>query len=94
MENITKTPYAGWLEMVLREIMERKPVKMGVVMLLEDGEAVSGYYGEVSPMDITMMANHMNLDAMWRIVCANADEILRIGMEMAEKDEEEGSDED
>ena len=94
MENITKTPYAGWLEMVLREIMERKPVKMGVVMLQEDGEAASGYYGEVSPMDITMTANHMNLDAMWRIVCANADEILRIGTEMAEMEEGEGSDDD
>lgn len=94
MENITKTPYAAWLEKVLREIMARKPVKMGVVMLLEDGDAVSGYYGECCPMDISMMANHMNLDAMWRIICANADEILRIGKEMEEMEEEENAGED
>lgn len=88
MDDITKTPYAEWLEQMLREIMARKPVRMAVVMITEKGETVTGYYGDHSPEDIGFMAMHMQFDSIWQLIGANADKIL----EMAQQTEEEEPD--
>lgn len=85
MENVTKTPYAEWLEGMIREIMEHKPVRMGICMVLESGDAMTGYYGECSPEDMAMMAYHFSMDSIWRVLEVNARQLI----EMAQEEEDE-----
>ena len=65
--------------------MERKPVRMGVVLVMEDGEVVTGYYGDHSPEDVARMAYHMNTDSIWQLITANADKIMELAQEMMEE---------
>ena len=92
MDNVTKTPYAAWLEGMIREIMEHRPVRMGVVLVMEDGEVLTGYYGDHSPEDIARMAYHLNMDSLWQLIGVNADQIVRMAKEMEEQ--EDSGDED
>lgn len=93
MDDVKKTPYAEWLEGMIRQIMENKPIRMGIVMVEEDGTVLTGYYGERSPEDIAVMAWHLNMDAIWETVSVNADKILLMGQDLMDAEEEE-TDED
>lgn len=86
-ENVTKTPYAEWLEGMIRTIMEHKPVRMGVCMVLENGEVFTGYYGEHSAEDMAVMAYHIQADSTWKLILANADQIVREAERMGEENE-------
>lgn len=88
MDDVTKTPYAEWLEGMIRGIMEHKPVRMGICMVLENGDAMTGYYGECSPEDMAMMAYHLNMDSIWKVMEVNARQLI----EIAQSEEEEESD--
>ena len=87
MDDITKTPYAEWLEKLLRDIMKRKPIRMGVVLITADGEAVTGYFGDHSPGDVAEMAWHLHTDAIWEVISANADKIVEMAKEMEEPED-------
>lgn len=92
MKNVQETPYARWLEGMIRQIMESKPVRMGMVMVTEDGDTITAYYGDRSSQDIASMAWHMNMDSIWETIGVNADKILQMGadlMEAGENPEEE-----
>lgn len=86
MEDVTKTPYAGFLEMLIKNVVELKPEKIAVTGMMEDGTVFTAVYGDMSPYDLAAMGFHMQADAMFEIVKANAREII----EAAE--EEEGED--
>lgn len=88
MEDIRESPYAEWLEMILRGIMEQKPERIGIVMMLPNGDAATAYWGEVSHMDKMTMANQMTIDGMMDVVMANADQIVEAADEDWEDEDE------
>lgn len=92
MSDVKKTPYAEWLEGMIRQIMEVKPVRMGIVMVAEDGVVLTGYYGDRSHQDIAAMAWHLNMDAIWETVSVNADKLLIMGQDLMESEEDDGDD--
>lgn len=85
MMDVTKSAYAEWLEDVIKDIMEYKPERFGICMLLPDGGTYTNYFGDCGHMDKALMGYTMNLDAVMEVVNANADQIL----EAAESTEEE-----
>lgn len=85
MEDVTKSAYAEWLEEVIKDIMEYKPERLGVCMLLPDGGTYTNYFGDCGHMDKALMGYTMNLDAIMEVTTANADQIL----EAAESADEE-----
>ena len=86
--SIQDTPYAEWLEGMIREVLENKPVRIGIVMITEEGAALTGYYGERTPEEMATMAWHMNMDAVWEMVSVNADKLLIMGQELMEAEED------
>ena len=86
--SIQDTPYAEWLEGMIREVLENKPVRIGIVMITEEGTALTGYYGERTPEEMAAMAWHMNMDAVWEMVSVNADKLLIMGQELMESEED------
>lgn len=87
MNNVTKSPYAEWLEEFIQNIMEHKPQKFGVCILLPDGSTLTSYFGECYHNDKAIMAHTFNLDAIWEVTTANAKEILE-----AAEEEQDGDD--
>ena len=86
-KDITKSPYAEFLEMLCKTIMELKPEKIAVVALMKDGSAFTSSYGDCGPYDLAMMGIHMQADAMMEIVTANAKDIVAAAEEGDEEDE-------
>lgn len=74
--DITKSPYAAFLEMVCKSVMELKPEKIAISALMPDGTAFTAAYGDCGPYDLAMLAFHMQADAIMEIVKANAREIV------------------
>lgn len=87
MEDIRQSPYAEWLEMILRGIMEQKPKQIGVCLVLDDGAAATAYWGDVSHADKLSMSNHMMVDGIYDVMLANADQIVAAAEEQEEEDE-------
>ena len=87
LEDIRQSPYAEWLEMILRGIMEQKPKQIGICMVTDDGAAATAYWGDVSYADKMTMANHMKVDGVMDVVMANADQIVAAAEEQEEDDE-------
>lgn len=76
MQDVTKSPYAEWLEEFIKSVMELEPEKIGVCAILPDGNTMTGYYGECCHQDKAMMGYHMNLDAVMDVTTANAKGII------------------
>ena len=76
MDDVTKSAYAEWLEDFIRTIMEYKPEKFGVCVLLPDGSTMTNYFGECYHTDKAIMGYTMNLDAIMEVTTANAKDIL------------------
>lgn len=77
-------PYAEWLEDFIRSIVEMKPARIGVCAVGENGEVLTGYYGDLYPEDKAVMAYHIQTDAIMDTVKANARDIV----EAAEEDDD------
>lgn len=88
MSDITKTPYAPFLEDVIRTIMEHRPTKIAVVSLNPD-TYVTGYFGDFNQQDKALLAHCIYSDSIIDIVLANAKMILEAADE--EADDEDGS---
>lgn len=63
-DNVTKTPYAEWLEGMIKAIMDYRPDRVGVCMLLPDGKVCTGYYGGCQHQDKALMSYNIALDAI------------------------------
>ena len=85
--DVTKTPYAGWLEELIKTLLELKPDKIGVAAITPDGDVLTGYYGDCTHVDKAVMGYHMNLDATMDVVTANAADIIEAAEEQEEDDE-------
>ena len=83
--DVTKTPYAGFLEALIKSVMELKPEKIAVTAMMPDGNVMTSAYGDVGPFDLMTMASMMQADAMMEIAKANAKDIIKA----AEEDEDE-----
>ena len=79
--DVKKTPYAQFLEAVVRGVVENKPEKIAVVGVMPDGKVFTGTFGDCGPYDLAVMASHLMADAMMDIVKANAREIIRAAEE-------------
>lgn len=79
--DVTKTPYAEFLETVVRGVVENRPEKIAVVGVMHDGEAFTGSYGDCGPYDLMQMASNLMADAVLDIVKANATDIVRAAEE-------------
>ena len=90
MEDVTKSAYAEWLEDFIKDIMEYKPERIGVCMLLPNGGTYSNYFGDCGHLDKSLMGYTMNLDAIMEVATANADTILAAAEEAEE--EQDGDD--
>ena len=86
MEDVTKSAYAEWLEEFIKDIMEYKPERIGVCMLLPNGGTYSNYFGDCGHLDKALMGYTMNLDAIMEVATANADTILAAAEEAEEQD--------
>lgn len=84
--DVTQTPYAGWLEELIRMLMEMKPEKIAVAAIATNGEVLTGYYGDCTHVDKAIMGYHMNLDATMDVVEANAREITKAAEEQENSD--------
>ena len=81
MENVIQSKYAGWLEELIREIVEREPEIIAAVFTGKDGLTYTHYYGDCMPTDKAVMAHWVNSDAMMDTVFANAGLIMDAAME-------------
>lgn len=81
MNDVTQSPYAGFLEALCESVVELKPTKIAVTGILPDGNAFTGIFGDCSPYDLATMAFHLQTDAMMEIVKANAKDILKAAQE-------------
>lgn len=81
-------PYAEFLESFLAMLLKYQPQKIATIALLEGGKNISGYFGEVYPVEKTMMGHRLQMDGLLDEVFAHAAEIV----EEAEAQQEEEED--
>lgn len=86
MKDIRKEPYAEWLESVLSSMVEEKPVRIALAMECGDGNTCTAYW-KCNQQDIALLSHTMYMDAVFRVMKANAKEIIQA----AEEDEEENA---
>ncbi len=82
--DITKMPYASWLEQALRDISGQPITSLVVAGVLESGDVYTSYY-ELPMADKLLIAGIINQDAM-------LDTLINSGY--IEEDEEEDKEED
>ncbi len=86
-KDLTQMPFASWLEEILGAMAKEEPSAIVICMRCKDGNVMTAYYG-CTPEEKLNMACQMQVDAMWNVILANANQIVRRAEEM-EQDEEE-----
>lgn len=79
--------YKPFLEEVARSVDELRPVKVGVVMVMDNEVAMTCYLGVTSNTEKATMAYHMHMDAVMDAVFANARGIVDTAEGQEEEDE-------
>lgn len=74
MNDITKQPYAVWLEESLQVIAGLDPVCLCIAATSPDGDVFTGYYG-ADATDKAVFAHHIQSDVTMDIIRANIEEI-------------------
>lgn len=74
MNDITKQPYAAWLEESLQVIVGLDPVCLCIAATSPDGDVFTGYYG-ADATDKAVFAHHIQGDVTMDIIRANINEI-------------------
>ncbi len=74
--NVFDSPYADFLEKLIRDILELKPTKIGIAAILPDECCATTYFGKPCNTDKAVMAFMMEQDAIMDCVYANAKEII------------------
>lgn len=85
MKDITKEPYAEWLEESIKIISDFNPVRLCIAAMSADGGALTGYYN-ADAADKAAFAHHIQSDVTMDIIRANIGTIK----EMLEDSSEEG----
>ena len=79
-------PYAEWLELLIKNLVEHQPDMIGVCAFLPDGDVLTSYFGGCNPSDKAEMGFHMTSDAHLDTMLANAGMIVAAA---EESDDEE-----
>lgn len=87
MTDLTKEPYAKWLEDALRSLAEQHPKKIAMVALDAEGNYLSTYY-KCGPIDLYTMSGALHAEGIWREIRANG-AVLREIIENTETGESE-----
>lgn len=87
-EDITKSPYAEWLEGLIKSVMEHGPVSIGVVMLLPDNTGTLTAYYNSDCQDKAVMAHNIYSDSIYDMIKVNAKDFKRFAEEQDDEDEE------
>lgn len=82
--DVINSPYSGWLESFIENLMEYNPDRIGVCAILPDGNVLTGFYGDCTPQDKAMMAYHVHTDAVFDTIKANAKEVIAAAEEQEE----------
>jgi len=85
MDRFEDIPYAQWLEDALQVLMTHRVKSIGLVALIDDDEILTAYY-HAGLAEKSLMATHINVDAMMDAVLANAKLIV------ATAEEDDGED--
>ena len=73
----TAAPYAGWLENVIRTMVEADPVCIAMEMITDDGEVYTCYYNtDMSDRDVMISAMHD--DNLMRWIKEHREDIMDI----------------
>lgn len=75
-EDITKLPYAPWLENAIRTLTEHDVRSACIVATIDDGETMTGYWN-ADAQGKAIFAHHIQSDIVLDIVEQNADAIKR-----------------
>lgn len=75
-EDITKMPYAPWLENAIRTLTEHDVHSACIVATVDDGETMTGYWNS-DTQDKAMFASAIQSDITLEIMEQNADAIKR-----------------
>jgi len=73
--DVTKTPYAEWLEGLIEAIVDYKPDSIGVAMSQDNGEYVMTAYYHADAHDKSVFIENIRSDWVMDIIQANADTI-------------------
>lgn len=76
MNDITKKPYAVWLEEALKTIVETGTEKLCVAAILPNGDVFTGYYN-ADTTDKALFAHNIQSDVTMDIIRANIDTIKK-----------------
>lgn len=87
MSDITKEPYAKWLEAALRGLVDLHPKSIGITAILPDGMTATNYF-EVDNHDRVTMCEAIMVDYLSELIRVNAPSIKAI-LDSAEEEEEE-----
>lgn len=87
MSDITKEPYAKWLEEALQSLTQQHPAKIAIVALSEKGDYMSTYY-ECGPIDLYAMGGSLQAEGLWRELKVNGNVLKQI-IENSDPDEED-----
>ena len=75
-EDITKLPYAPWLENAIRILTEHHVHAACIVATVDDGDTMTGYWN-ADAQDKAIFAHNIQSDIVLDIVKQNADTIKR-----------------
>lgn len=84
-----KQPYSEWATEALQAMAENKPISIGLVAMLEDGQTFT-FYWNCNCEDKSRMSQHIQSDYIDQLVSANFSKYLaEHGIEVEESDETE-----
>ena len=74
MSDITKEPYAAWLEDALREMVAMRPSTIGIITIMPDGSTGTMYFNSDN-RDRLIMCEAIGIDYLVEWIRVNADGI-------------------
>lgn len=77
MSDITKEPYAAWLEDALREMVAMRPSTIGIITIMPDGSTGTWYFNSDN-RDRLIMCEAIGIDYLEELIRVNADGIRKI----------------
>ena len=84
--DITKAPYAEFLEEAIGYIFENKPDKIALAATMPDGDTLTAYY-QSDAQDKAIFAHHIYSDAFLEVVKNNIGEIKEALEELEEEND-------
>lgn len=83
-EDVTKLPYAPWLENAIRFLTEHDVHSACIVATVDDGDTMTGYWN-ANANDKAVFASNIQSDVLFDVIRNNADAIKHI-LEDADND--------